>query len=293
MKSEQMGKLLESSEAGELRYRRYSFQSEILQKEMFCGVLDFADQKQIQDTVRTTIYIFHGANGDDRQTLQAGLPEKLAPQTLKKLRELRAQLVLPLVEGSFLHDHPTDRSKSYYAYFTDEIRPRAEKGTLTQDSSRFLIGYSAGGQAALSTFFKTPEQFQGVGAHFPVFPTYDYNSPASVAEYIARTQANPAYVEVAGQCYKAVFVDGQDLRRHDPLTLIESQDLQLLSKKRIYLDVGSKDEFGLYEGCQMFHEVLSRKSIPHSFSNVPEGKHDAEFLQARFPELMSYLIESA
>jgi S-formylglutathione hydrolase FrmB len=227
--------------------------------------------------------MLHGGNADDTQAAQAGL----LPLLSETLAERSVQIVFPNIGTSFLHDHPTDKKKSFSEYFLNEIVPAAEHGTATQE--RFICGWSMGGQAALNMFARHPERFIGVGAHFPTLVQFDYLNPAEGAAYAARMKVSAPMMDILIGEFKKEFIDFKDFLRHCPLTLAREKAASW-SGKKIYFDVGSNDEFGLSEGAHALHEILSTKKINHYFKKIPQRKHDGAFIYTQIANLLNYLL---
>ncbi len=273
---------------GRFQYQRHSLGLYINGTELKAGMLRF--QNQTSPQIKHTFYLLHGGNGDDLQPIEAGLFETLPEQLVKKLETLGVQFIMPYIGASFLYDH-IDPKQSYLRYFKEQIIPEFEKETQTNHQTRFLMGYSTGGQAALNNFLATPQNYRGVGVHFPALIHYDFLSSDSMNTYQNRTGADPNYLKIATQCFQSVFPDLVTFSKYNPLEQIQFLGLPELYGKRIYFDVGSLDEFGLFEGCEIFHESLMKKDIPHFFETVSGMKHDTDFLKARFAGLVSYLIQ--
>ncbi|MGZ3691866.1 MAG: alpha/beta hydrolase-fold protein, partial [Pseudobdellovibrio sp.] len=159
-------------------YERFNFQSTILNQEVQCGLLRPDSKAEIQ----RTFYILHGGDGDDTQAVQAGLLPVL-DDILTQGSHKHVQIVFPYIGSSFLHNPPSLTSKSFSSYFLNEILPACEAGTTTQDRSRYLCGWSMGGQAALSMFIRAMDLFGGVGVHFPTLINSNYNDKGQQAAY--------------------------------------------------------------------------------------------------------------
>ena len=281
-------RLIESRDIGPFSYTRSELKSDYLGKTVTLG-------KLIPRNLRTpsaTIYLLHGGNGDDQQPVQVGLADLINGTLLERFSEKGIQLVFPYVGTSFLHDSLTAKNRAYSSYFLHEVLAKAEHGTTTEPSRRFITGFSIGGAAALNFFFRHPALFSGVGVHFATLTGFDYLNEHQVAAFFARTGIDSAHLKILIDEYTSEFADLQDFQRHDPVTLASSLSPEILRSKRIYFDCGSEDDYGLFEGADLLDELLQKRGIAHQYEKVEKGRHDAPFLQNRLPLMLSHLVGS-
>lgn len=282
---------LEEVEVGGFIYRRYLHPSKILKKEQHFGILRPRKNTNKIGSPCGTIYVLHGGNGNDRQTVDGGLISLIRETLLDNLTEGDFQIVLPSVGTSFLHAHPTSPERSYSDYFLKELLPLVEQGAHRfVDPQRYICGFSMGGQAALNVFLRNPGTFAGVGALFPTLISFDYTSKMDTESFTKRTGISPVHLDILISGFTSEFVDRRDFLGHDPIKLCEQLSRWDLHLKKIYFDVGTEDEFGLKEGCEKLHALMTEKNIPHHFEAIPEGRHDLEFLVRRFPRMLAYLL---
>lgn len=259
------------------RYVRESFHSTFLNGHVSCGIARFTED------VSQTIYVLHGGGGDDTQPIQVGFPGLLQGKLLERIQARQAQLVFPNIGRSFLRG-------DFSRYFFDEVIPFAEKDTKTTSETRWIAGYSMGGQAALNAFLRKPEFFAGAGASFPTLIAFDPFDPAQYAAYLERNSVQKPWSELLLADLRE-FSGGVEFAKHDPIALAGADGMSRnLNGKKIFFDVGTLDEFGLQEGARSFARVLTAQGIAHRFDLVPGGRHDAAFLVSRFPVLLDALI---
>lgn len=276
-------KQIEKNQVQNHSYERYVLHSAILNQDVHCGILKQVPAEQIQKT----IYLFHGGGADDTQTVQAGLLPVLAgllsthPET---------QIIMPFIGNSFLHDHPTQKSKSYSQYFLKDVIAACESGTQTKACHRYLAGWSMGGQAALNMFFRELSQFAGVGVHFATLVDFNYYDNQQAETYALRQNVTADMLKVLVEEFKKVFLNIEDFNNHNPLSLAKHISRSALENKKIYFDVGLQDEFGLSEGAQALHKILDSKGIPHHFTTLADGKHDGPFIHTQISALLKYLL---
>lgn len=266
-------------------YERFVFQSRLLKQDFHCGLL----RSNTMTPITKSLYVLHGGGADDSQAAQAGLLPVLADILSQHVQE-NIQVVFPFIGGSFLHDHPSIPEKSFSNYFLQELLPACEEGTTTSSDRRFICGWSMGGQAALNIFLRFPENFGGVGAHFPTLVNFDYTDQEQQNAYSVRQKVGADMMKILVSDFQKEFIDLKDFANHNPLLLAKNRDAATLTHKKIYFDVGQEDEFGLVEGALVLHELLLKKNVAHQFEVVPLGKHDGPFIHARMQKMLKHLL---
>lgn len=274
----------EGIELKDWKYERFKFESNILKQSMNCGFLRHNSNTEIT----TTIYLFHGGGADDAQAVQAGVLPLLV-DTLNLHSGKNIQIVFPYIGNSFLNKN-IKSEESFSCYFLNEIIPACEERTQTSAATRFVCGWSMGGQAALNMFLRNITLFGGVGAHFPTLINFDFTKSDQKSEYAFRHGLDENKMSVLINDFEKVFGTYDSFLSHDPIKLIDASLNKLGSVKKIYFDVGSEDEFGLFEGAEKFNQKLREKSIKHGFQVVPGGKHDGAFIHSQIPKMLSYLL---
>lgn len=274
---------VDTIESGNWQYNRHVFHSKELGQEFHCGIF-----RSLKSTViDTTLYLLHGGDGDDLQAVQAGLLTLLS-DFLNSRNLHNVQVALPSIGTSFLQD--STPAKSYSHYFLQELVPACEAETKTRPESRFIAGWSMGGQSALNMFFRAPELFAGVGAHFPTLIDFDYTDKTQCENYAHRQNVSAPMIKILAEGFQKEFLDFQAFTRHDPLRLANALPPSQLGKKKIYFDVGQEDEFGLSEGARALHKICEAKGVAHQFEVVPQGKHDGAFIHGQLQKLLQHLL---
>jgi esterase/lipase superfamily enzyme len=282
---------VETLSQGPFVYNRYKMTSDVLKKDVHFGTLRFLESDGVTERpVNGTLYFFHGGTGDDHQGVDLRLSSLIQNELLESARARGLQIVFPFIAVSFLHKHPTDRTRSFADHFYDEVMPAAERATATRDRTRFIGGLSMGGHAALNAFFRNPDLYAGVGAHFPGVIAYNPFDIREVESYATRVSVARETVDMVNGLFKAEFSDEKDYLAHDPIELLKSLPRDRLQGKKVYLDVGSMDDFGLQEGCRILSDTLFRLDVRHQFEIVSQGRHDAPFVIQQFPKMLSYLL---
>ncbi len=275
-------KLIENSTIGSFRYQRYIFKSNLLHDNIHLGFLRPNDL-QNHTTFKKTLFIFHGGDGDDKQCVDAGLPLLIEQTLYAKMVLQEVQIVLPFIDAKFLYGNMS-------RYFIEEIIPLVKRQTSSERESLALYGYSMGGQAALNVFFRFTSNFFCIGASFPTLITFHYDSEGEVRDFSLRTKVSDQNLELLISSFKNTFPSKSEFTLYDPLSLVKSVDTKTLGTKKIYLDVGSEDEFGLHEGTQTLHSLLNERGISHQFELIEGGRHDASFLAQQFPKFLHFML---
>jgi len=181
--------------------------------------------------------------------------------------------------------------ESYSCHFFDELLSVAEAGTHTTASSRMITGVSMGGHAALNGFLRKPEYFSGAGAIFPGIVNFNPFDPKQSQDYLDRTKISDQSFQVLLGCFRSAFRNDAEYYQHDPLALLGAIGSDLLRTKSIYFDVGTADEFGLYEGIKTLSGELFSRDISHRFDLVQGGIHDINYVKTRLATMFEYLLK--
>lgn len=279
---------IERITVGDFDYERLEVRSDRLNRDVKLGRA--LPRGLRPEQVQGTLYVLHGGNGDDRQSIDAGLLELLPAELTAAWASQGLQLVFPWVGTSFLRSPASQGGEDWAGYFWSELLPLMEGGTRTSDDSRWMTGYSMGGQAALNVFLRQPGSFAGAGAFFPTLIAFDYTDPSQVEAFAARARVSEAYLKVLVDGFTSAFESLAHFSAHDPLALARGIDPRELAGKTLSFAVGSDDEFGLHEGAEVLSQVLTERGVAHSFECVGNGHHDLAFLQSRFVGLLQAVV---
>lgn len=216
------------------------------------------------------LYMLHGYGPTKADSWMPNLKlEKKADQLIahKKIRPLI--IVTPQMDNSWginsapftetIGTPPTDIDKGMYEdYFLKEIMPYIDSkySTDAKREQRYIGGLSMGGFIALRTAFLHSDLFSKAGGH----------SAAIILDN------NP---NVSG-LISFLFPDENLRKDRDPIYLAKVKDL---SRLRIYLDCGDKDEWEFNKGCELLNKILQQKKVASEYHLNP-GKHNAEYWEA-------------
>ena len=268
-----------------LDYQRLELKSGPLGKTAFAGRLCPPAGTEIQGT----LYFLHGGDSDDRQWIDAKLTERISPIEMSHLIGNGIQIVLPSIGLSFLRG--ADRSEgSHWHHFKNEVLTRVERDTNTTDKTRWITGISMGGHGAVNAFLRHPELFAGCGAHFPGLIDFNPFSDEEAQSYRQRSGITDEHLKVLLYCFRSAFANFEEYRDHDPIELLKNLRADELQGRPIYLDVGSKDEFGLQLGAAAFSKALSEKGVKHVFEIVEGELHHLPLVQAKISRMLGHIL---
>lgn len=239
-----------------------------------CGVetqLGFKFNYCIRNVDRTKskdiIYFFHGLAGNE----ETWFTQKLGTGILEQKWHFRGYdpTIVTISFGEIWllvnnHRFPL------LPYFKDVIVPFLENkiGGLGT-GKRMLIGESMGGLNAVEASLQLPNLFFKVALLCPAITTLGpFASKDEIADYIKRTGAKPAYINLMLSISKQVFINQKDWDKHDPLKLLLKYPA---TKPKFYISTGLQDEYGLQEGSAQFNQIANQKKFKSQWIPIPGG----------------------
>ena len=132
-------------------------------------------------------------------------------------------------------------------------------GTLPHPRARAVGGLSQGGHAALQLTFNHPDVFGVAGAHSPSLRPDD------------------GFLPWLGT--------GAEYARRDPISLAQSLPLATLLRPRLWLDVGTEDQWR--PRVEILHQILTERGVPHAW-HVGPGSHDGDYWQPNVPTYLRW-----
>lgn len=131
---------------------------------------------------------------------------------------------------------------------------------------RYIGGCSLGGLAALHTAFLHTDMFSKVGGHSPALILADTTNNTLVA-------------------FNKALYPSEELREiRDPIKIAQNVGLSSLS---VYLDCGSEDDWGFYEGTEILNTVLQDKQVKSEY-HLNEGAHVREYWNAHLEDYLLF-----
>jgi putative tributyrin esterase len=192
--------------------------------------------------------------------------------------------------------HTCVKQRRYETYIIKDLVGEidAKYRTIATREGRAIAGLSMGGFGALQLGMRHPDLFAAAASHSGVDALlyagpYPYEkgkvkliSQADIAKY---GKGNPD-VERIGLWIQTIF--GPDIavwKSYDPAVLAEKVEP---GKPALYLECGTEDGFGLHNGAQYLHDILTDRKIDHVWYLGP-GTHDFRFWKVRLPESLKFL----
>ncbi|HUS31449.1 MAG TPA: alpha/beta hydrolase family protein [Kofleriaceae bacterium] len=192
--------------------------------------------------------------------------------------------------------HTCVKQRKYETYIIKDLVGEidAKYRTVASREGRAIAGLSMGGFGALQLGMRHPDLFAAAASHSGVdallyagpYPYEKGKVKLITQEEISRYGKGNPDVEQIGLWIQMIF--GKDIavwKSYDPATLAEKVEP---GKPALYLDCGTEDGFGLQNGAQYLHDILSARNIEHAFFLGP-GPHDMRFWRPRLPESLKFL----
>jgi S-formylglutathione hydrolase FrmB len=249
------------------------------------------------------VYFLHGMTQDENAWSRAG---NLA-QTADDMR-FPAIIVMPDGDNSFYSNSATAinyqacmatgkgmldprsarastcvRKPDYEDYIVKDLIADVEQSFRVDANrqARAIAGLSMGGFGAMMLAMRHSDQFSAAASHSGVL-TLLFAGPYPYRRNEVRLVDDVASwgdeIGIFGTWFRNVFgTERNNWLAHDPSQLAKSlQPGQL----QLYVDCGTEDEFGLYNGASYIHDILSERGIVHTFFLGPGG-HNFEFWKRR------------
>lgn len=218
------------------------------------------------------LYFFHGRNGNELFLKQLDIQSK-ADKLIKEGLIKPMAIVCPRMDntrglntsdssGKITNEGIAIDTGRYEDYFIHEIIPYIESNfsVLSDKSTRFVGGASAGGYASVHYGLKYPELFSRIGGHMP---------------------AIEKRLELDDLLY---YGTEEDFILNDPLRF--KSFINLHKEQSWYLDAGDCDEGGFNESVCILSQLLSSHGICCE-SHIFKGHHNKEYIDSN---LAKYLI---
>lgn len=228
------------------------------------------------------LYHFHGLMRDNIETGgwsalsgHYGLPVR---EQWEKLG-FEAPLVVSISFGELwlLGETNSSAVSGLYEFLLRAAIPEIEKNinsNIGLIGKRHLVGESMGGFNVSQLILKSPRLFSKAAMLSPAIANL---SPFATAEeiqaYIETTGANPDLVESSILMAKYFFPTPEDWAKHSPLELAP---LNLGNETpQMYVSCGDKDEFGFFQGAELFSRIGVEKTLDFTWVHISGGNHHA------------------
>lgn len=215
------------------------------------------------------VYFFHGLDGDERTWFNQYFGTRLI-HNLWHIWGYHPRIITISFGPKWLL---VNNERSHLlAYFKSFIMPLLEHkvGGINR-GRRHLIGQSMGGFNAAEVSLKNPGLFKNVALLCPAITSIGpFASDYEVGKYIQRTGANPDFVKKLIDLGQEYFVDPEDWKNHDPLTLLSHYKAK--KKSNFFISVGNEDDYGFQEGSLKFKLISKVRNFSSRIILVP-GSH--------------------
>ena len=226
----------------------------------------------------SVLYFLHGL-GDNEQSL-INLGGWSLVEYLREKGRIGDFIIVAPEGGRTFYVNSSDGRVRYEDFFIREFIPLVDHSYRTRAvrGSRGITGVSMGGYGALRYAFAYPQMFGSVSSHMGALM-----EKIPRVEILGGGHTNIGALGLLGNVFGAppnpAYFD-----RLNPLTLARTAGLSGL---RIYLDCGSEDHYGFYNGARRLHEILEARRIEHEYHLDPGG-HDGAFVTSHFPASLEF-----
>jgi enterochelin esterase-like enzyme len=228
-----------------------TFKSKSLKKDMNINIyLPKMYNKSIQYPV---LYLIHGYSDNEDKWIPNLQLEKVADRLIENNQISPLIIVMPQIDNSFGINTSNKKNFSsnfssgqYEDYIYKDLVSYIDKkySTIKNRDGRYIGGLSMGGWAALHTAFIHIDMFSKVGGHSPAFINETWLFPT---------------LEIRNE--------------RDPIYIASKKDL---TKLKVYLDCGDRDDFKFYEGCEKLFVILQANGVSSEY-HLNSGKHNDEY----------------
>jgi S-formylglutathione hydrolase FrmB len=225
------------------------------------------------------IYSLHGAGGNENSNASI-----IASQIIEAFEAGDIPpLILVFVNGprwTYYADSP-DWSVPSETVFITELIPHIDSTyrTMAEPRGRAIEGYSMGGAGALTHALKHPDLFGSVVAYAPALLEVQQGADGRLT--LARAGGthegapppSPRLLAASRQAFDQMFNGRREVfARHDPFVLLPEQAEHLRSDLPVRIVIGTAD--GLWNGNQLFHQLMLDHDYDHDFVVVPDAGHN-------------------
>lgn len=242
----------------------------------------------IQSSNPDVVYLFHPA-GTTHTYWKDGGPSVTKIISEWTQRNMEPPTVVSISFGFYwlLVSKNESPQSGLYPVFEESVLPTIEKklGELKQGpprkGKRILLGFAMGAFNAIQVAMRLPERFEKAALLCPAITSISpYASLEEKALFISRTKAKPLMVARAIAIAKTFLPSESTWKAQSP---IHTGKLFLHSKTpSLAISIGKLDEYGFFEGTEMFAKVADKQGVDTQFWPV-EGGHcefDAEKIAA-------------
>lgn len=262
-KPELKGEEQKKSPSASSELKKETMHSELLKKDMNINI--YLPEGYGGSEKYPVLYIFHGYSGNENSWMPDMELNKRADELIASQKIAPLIIVSPQIDNGYgLNSSEEPRvigtppnSSLNYGMYEDYICKElvsyidANYSTLASREGRYIGGLSMGGYAALYLAFSHPDMFSKAGGHSPaLFPD-----------------------DTTDNILPWLYPDEETRALRDPLYIAREKDL---SKLKVYLDCGDKDDYRFYENCEKLYKILQERGVQSEYHLNP-GEHDGAY----------------
>lgn len=191
-------------------------------------------------------------------------------------RAIVACATTPTIGGFYIDQADGPKWETLIAKeFPDMVADR-----FNTDDSRALIGTSMGGYGALKIAFRDPQRYVAVAAMCPAI------FPAEAASEVEERH-RPSVLDAL---HRAMGDDDATYQKNSVYGILRS-NLGLLraANTAIFIDCGDSDEFGLHDGAEFLHQLLTELDVQHVFRSIAGAGHADSAASRRLADALSFV----
>lgn len=228
------------------------------------------------------LLFLHGGGGDRTALtrIRGIFDEQWKAGTLPKM-----VIATPSVSARCFYMDYKDGTEKWETMIVGPFREFLQKtyNASSDPKKNMLMGASMGGMGSLRMGFKFPEKFGAIAALEPgiepilhwrdMQPRHRFWREDNLFEAAFGSPVDPAYWEA-----------------NNPASIAKANPKRLIdSGLQIYLDVGDRDMFLLYEGTEFLHRILWDSGMMHEYHIVHGADHVGRTLRPRIEEALGFL----
>ena len=212
--------------------------------------------KEAEEDLSSILYFLHYAGGSEKSWEE--LPFSRVYYAYFRRRNLPVPKVVSISYGPYwtLSDARSETGEALFPAFLQRDMPFIEE-ELGTPKRRYLWGMSQGGLNAARLILRRPEMFDGAILSCPALYSLSIYAPEEqLRAYALRTKADFDGSVMWGIKALLPWAGGpQAWRMEDPLNLAKEAD----HVPPILIQANRRDEFGFFEGAEIFYRELKRK----------------------------------
>ncbi len=230
------------------------------------------------------VYLLHGYTDNDMGWLQFGEVNMIVDEAIAK-RKIPPMIIVTPDAGVSWYINNFNGKVMWEDFFIKEFIPFIESKYRIRKEKRYrgVAGLSMGGYGTFNYALKYPELFAAA-------------APMSAAVYTEKQVMNfsmERWNKVEGVLF-GNELSGKDritkqFKKNDPLSLLDSLDINKIKTVRYYIDCGDDDHLTI--GNCLMHIKMTELKIPHQF-RVRDGRHNWTYWRSGLVDALKFIGKS-